>query len=452
MVLPSVRLRENARTTHDAIVIGGGIAGLTAAWELRDLDVVVVEATDRVGGRLRSERRGRYWLNLGAHVFAGPGSATDRLLRETAVEAAPVPGALTAVELRGRVVAGGRVETYPLRLPLRSRDRLALARVGLRLRRGVAAYDRMLHHADQEAVLAFHGDETFTDWLGRVPPDIDAIIRPTLERSSAEPEQLAAGYGIGYFHLVWDRSGGLAWNIIGGSASLPETIAVALGERVRTETPVQEVAAAGDAVRVTHADGELEARCVVVATPAYVTRRIVGALPEETSAALAQIDYGPYVVAAFLTHETSPTAWDDIYALAAARRSFNLFFNTANVLRSRGGHREPGGSLMLYAAADLARRLWDADDGDVAATFLADVEEFFPGAGELVAETLVHRWEHGLAYVRPGRHHLQRALERPLGPLFLAGDYLGSRYTETAIQTGAAAAAAVRTRLATPAR
>jgi oxygen-dependent protoporphyrinogen oxidase len=434
------------------VVIGGGIAGLAAAWELRDLDVVVLEDGDRVGGRLRSERRGRYWLNLGAHVFAGPGTATDALLRRTGVEATPVPGALTAVELHGRIVAGGRVETYPLRLPLSSRDRVALARAGLRLRRGVAAYDRMLRHADQEQVLAFHGDETFTDWLGRVPPDVDAIIRPTLERSSAEPEHLAAGYGIGYFHLVWDRSGGLARNIIGGSAALPEAIAASLGERIRTGTPVYEVAADGDSVRVLHAQGEVEARCAVVATPAYVTRTIVRALPEETSAALGQIDYGPYVVAAFLTRETSPTAWDDIYALAAARRSFNLFFNTANVLRGRDTRREPGGSLMLYAAADLARRLWDADDAHVAATFLADVEQFFPGAGDLVAETLVHRWEHGLAYVRPGRHRLQRALGRALGPVFLAGDYLGSRYTETAIQTGTAAAAAVRARLATPAR
>ena len=66
---------------HDVVVVGGGIAGLSAAWALRDLDVVVLEASDRVGGRIRSERRGRYWLNFGAHVFAGAGSATDRLLR-----------------------------------------------------------------------------------------------------------------------------------------------------------------------------------------------------------------------------------------------------------------------------------------------------------------------------------------------------------------------------------
>jgi predicted NAD/FAD-dependent oxidoreductase len=42
---------------------------------------------------------------------------------------------------------------------------------------------------------------------------------------------------------------------------------------------------------------------------------------------------------------------------------------------------------------------------------------------------------------------VQSALERSLEPLFLAGDYLGTRYTETAIASGTAAAAAIRARL-----
>jgi oxygen-dependent protoporphyrinogen oxidase len=430
---------------HDAVVIGGGIAGLSAAWALRDLDVVLLEASDRPGGRIRSEPRGRYWLNLGAHVFGGPGTATDRLLAEVGLEAAEIPGTLTAVELHGRVVAGGRVETYPFRLPLGVKDRVALARTGLRLRRAVASYDRVLRSG--ESVLDFAGDRTFTEWLGRVPSDVDALIRPTLQRSSAEPEQLAAGYGIGYFHLVWDKSGGLGRAILGGPGALPAALASALGDRIRTRTAVSEVVADGDGVRVVHEHGELNARCAVVATPAHVTCTVVRDLPADTRHALEEIHYGPYVVAAFLTRETSMTAWDDIYALAAARRSFNLLFNTANVLRGRDERREPGGSLMVYAAADLARALWESDDATVTETFLDDLDAIFPGARDIVAETVVQRWERGLPYVRPGRHRLQSALLRPLGALFLAGDYLGTRYTETAIETGTAAAAAVRRRI-----
>jgi oxygen-dependent protoporphyrinogen oxidase len=425
---------------HDAVVIGGGIAGLAAAWELRDRDVVVLEAEPHVGGRLKSERRGAYWLNFGAHVFAGAGTATDRLLRETGVEARDIPGLLTGVALGGKVVAGGRIETYPLRLPLAGRDRLALIRLGAKLRLGVARYDRILRTRGTQGVLEFLGDRTFAGWTGRLPADVDALVRPTIQRSSGEPEELAAGYGIGYFHLVWDRSRGLARNVIGGSAALAQTIAAALGERVHTATPVREVRDERTHVVVVHEHGELRARHAVLATQAHVTRAIAPDLPDETRAALEGMAYGPYVLAAFLTNERGPMPWDRIYAVAAARRSFNMLFNTANVLRDPSRPREPGGSLMVYSGASLARPLWDLDDAAVADRYIDDLGALFPGLPGVIEETVVDRWTHGLPYVRPGRARLQAALERPLGNLFLAGDYLGTRYTDTAISTGISAA------------
>ena len=121
----------------DAIVVGGGIAGLASAWGLRHRDVLVLEADTRLGGRICSEPRGTYWLNWGAHVFAGPESATGRLMQELGVRAEPVPGELAALAMNGRLLTDGRVETYPFRVPMAWSDRAAVLRAGLTVRRAV---------------------------------------------------------------------------------------------------------------------------------------------------------------------------------------------------------------------------------------------------------------------------------------------------------------------------
>jgi protoporphyrinogen/coproporphyrinogen III oxidase len=433
------------------VVVGGGIAGLSAAWELRDRDVLVLEAEERAGGRLMSEPRGRYWLNFGGHVLAGEDSATGRLLAATGVDAAPVPGVLTALAMNGRVLAGGRVETYPLRLQLTRHERLALLRAGARVRLAVLEYGRVSRRrageseADRRArVLAYRDDRTFADFLGEVPAEVDAIFRPTIQRSSGEPEQVSAGYGIGYFQLVWDRKGGLTRNVLGGSARLPGAIADALGGRVRTGARVERVVARGDGVTVALGGGEqIRARFAVVATAAYAAREILEGIPAETADALGRVAYGPYVVGALLTDEPGPMPYDGIYAVATPKTSFNMLFNTANVTRGPGP-REPGGTLMVYSAAGLADALADRDDEAIGRIYADDVARIFPAVAGHVREVQIRRWPHGLPHPRPGRHLLQPALERPLGNVFLAGDYLGTTYVETAVTTGTAAAHAIR--------
>jgi oxygen-dependent protoporphyrinogen oxidase len=439
----------------DVVVVGGGIAGLAAAWHLRALDVRVLEASDRLGGRISSEPRGEVWLNFGAHVFAGSGSATDRLLTALDVPTAGVTGRLAAVALGGRIAASGAVETYPFRLPLSTSSRLALIRAGAKLRLAVRAYGRVAAERPgepwserQRRLLAFRDDHSFAEFIGPLPRDVDAIFRATLNRSSGEPEELAAGYGIGYFHLVWNRADGLSRTILGGPGRLVEALAARLGDRVHPNTEVVDVSQTDDGVVVRDAAGnELAARAAVVATPAYAARSIVRGLPAETDTALAAVRYGPYVVGAFFTRETGRMPWDDLYALATPGRSFGMLFNTVNALRQ--GPRRPGGALMVYAAANAARALAELDDREVEARFLADLEAVYPAARGLVGEVAIRRWERGLPYAAVGRGALQPALTRPLGRVHLAGDYLGTWYTETACATAEAAARSVSTGLAT---
>ena len=443
---------------YEAVIVGGGIAGLTAGWTLRDRRILVLEATDRVGGRMRSEPRGPYWLNLGAHLFGGPGTLMDRLVTETGLETRRIPGNRMGLAFRGRVVASGRPETYPFRLPLSWGARLSFVRAGLRLRAAAQEHLRAVRPRPGETaierrarVLAHRDDQSFAAYLGDLHPDVAAIFRAISERVTAEPEQISAGCGAALFALVWgDDQTGSARNLIGGSELLPQALAHRLGERVLTGAAVEEVAPHADGVRVRFlrqgAPVDVSADYAIVATPSYVTHRIVRGLPRDTAEALASIPYGPFICGAFLTEESGPMPWDHIYAVAVVDKSFNMLFNHANPLRTPD-KREPGGSLMVYAGGDRGKRLLPLSNDEIRALFLRDLHDVLPATRGIVREVLIQRWEHAIPYAPPGRARIQPVLSRPLGRVFLAGDYLEFPEMEAAAVTGLEAAQEVRRRL-----
>jgi protoporphyrinogen/coproporphyrinogen III oxidase len=443
-----------SKTQVEAVVVGGGIAGLASSWYLRDRDVLLLEADARLGGRICSEPRGKYWLNWGAHVFAGPESATGRLMQELGVRTEPVPGELAALAMNGRLLTDGRVETYPFRVPMAWTDRLAVLRAGLKVRRAVQRYGKIAAARPgdapgerQQRVYDFLGEQTFAQFTGRLPADADAMFRPTVTRSAGSPDQISAGAGVGYFRLVWDRESGLSRNVVGGSSTLPDAIGRGLGARGVVGAEVLQVAQDNDVVRVRYrrdgADHEVLASHCVLATPAPIARRLAIGLATETADALEKVVYGALVSAAFLTNESGPQPWDRCYAVATPKRAFNIFLNTSSLIRAREQERQPGGSLMVFSPADLATALLDLDDAQIIDSYLKDLEEIFPGFSAHVVEAHVRRWPLGLAYCFPGRGRIQEALTRPAERIHLAGDYLGTFYTETAVETGRTAAATV---------
>ena len=104
---------------------------------------------------------------------------------------------------------------------------------------------------------------------------------------------------------------------------------------------------------------------------------------------------------------------------------------------------------MVFSPASLADRLLPLSDEEITDIYMRDLEEVLPGFSDIVTESHIQRWPLGAPYCFPGRAAIQEELMTPEDRVFLAGDYLGSLYTETAITSAFTAAQRAASILAT---
>ena len=148
------------------------------------------------------------------------------------------------------------------------------------------------------------------------------------------------------------------------------------------------------------------------------------------------------------TNETGRRPWDSVYAYCTPQRSFNIAFNMSNLVRTMESERQPGSSLHGLFPAKLARDLINLPDEKVLEIYRKDLEEVFPGFGSPSWSRASKNSIWG-SHCFPGRNKLQPLLMRTPRRIYLAGDYLGSWYTETAIQTGLLAGEDINSKLYT---
>jgi oxygen-dependent protoporphyrinogen oxidase len=441
--------------SRDVVIVGGGPAGMAAAWQLRDKDVVLLEENDMLGGRLKSLSRGDYWLNFGAHLFPAEGSHVRRLIDDLSLETIDVPGSKTALSFAGKVYASRRAESYPFTLPLSVGERLQLVKAGLTVRLKVRSWfsESRVRPGESEAerrrrLSRFEQDRTFRELLGRLPELVDAIFRTAARRTPAEIDELSAGAGILLFAGNWaGKASGAPVNLLGGSGRLGEAVCRRLGDRVILRSKVDSVEQDGDRALVHYdtADGRfsISARHVIVATPAPVARVIAHGLPRDVEKSLESVAYEPFVSMAVLTNESGSMPWDDLYAILTPGMAFNMLFNHANPLRSKP-LRKSGGSLMCYAGAELTRELMDLPADEIERRFKNDLYRVYPQLATIISETVVQKWRYGNWYQTPGANFdaMLNYSAQPTNVIHFAGDYFAplSGSIEDATKSGVEAA------------
>ncbi|MER5888222.1 protoporphyrinogen oxidase [Streptomyces sp. NPDC001941] len=416
----------HTRTGH-VVVIGGGIAGLAAAHRLvgAGLRVTVLEASGRLGGKLRAGEIAGAPVDLGAEsMLARRPEAVDLARAVGLGERLQAPATATAsVWTRGalRPMPKGHVMGVP-------GDPAALA--GLLSEEGLAriARERELPPGDpgeDVAVGAYVAER-----LGREV--VDRLVEPllggvyagdayTISMRAAVPQlHEAARTHASLLDGVRDlqeraaarqQTGPVFMGLDGGVGTLPGAVADAVraaGGEILTRTPVRELTRAADGWRVRTAERVIEADGVVVATPAGPAAHLLAADAPAAAAELGRVEYASMalVTLAFRREDTAalpagsgflvpPVDGRTIKASTFSAQKWGWVADRAPGLfllrTSVGRHGE---------TEQLGR-----DDADLVAVSLADLQDATGLSARPVA-TEVTRWDDGLPQYPVG--HLDR--------------------------------------------
>ena len=369
----------------DIVVIGAGVAGLAAAraCERRGHRVVVLEARDRIGGRIHTLRP-RGWpmpVEAGAEFVHGRSPSLLPLAKEA------------------REIRGGHYMPGPERrddlwesvmekiglLPAARERTVAQALRTLRFRLRTNAEEKQLAADFLEGFNAARLDRA----------SVKAIVQQTKASEKVEGERIA--------------------RLSRGYDLVPRRLA--RGLRIDLGTKVREIRWSRKGVRILAEGSTLEAARAIVTVPLGVLQagsvRFVPALPKWKTRAIAALAMGPVVKVALLFER--PHWPDDLAFLHAHGEAVPTFWRP---LPSRAP------ALVGWAASRNAEALRGRDLAAAALRSLASAlgERLRP------VRTLTFDWQAdelargAYSWVPVGEMRAQPALARPVGPLHFAGE------------------------------
>jgi len=420
---------ERQGNSKRVVILGAGLAGLSAGWQLQQAghDVVILEAQLHPGGRVHTIREG---LSDDLYAEAGAGRIPDT--HNVTLEWVNhfglklerfFPDKLSEVTLlKGKRIvtpAGQAIDTSQVPLDLTPAERKI----------GLSGLDDYYYGATMRQI----GESIRDPWPPDLAPLADITMAEFLRRKGASPD------AIHYMTFGFEEDAALDFirdssshhtktlsKIVGGNDQLPRAFAAKLSDSIRYGCAVEQIHRTGPGVRIAYRRmgmlGHVEADAAVCTIP-YTVLRGISVTPEwapEKRKVIDSLYYGPVVRTTF---QVSRRYWEDqgLNGFGSSYKDFEVWSPTWN-------HPGRRGLLQSYVYEDYAHELDQMPESDRLDRLIDDMNEVHPGLRDYLETVVVKSWANDPwqkgAFVVYHSHQPEwfPAICRPDGRVFFAGE------------------------------
>lgn len=344
-----LKVKAEIRTV-DVVVIGGGLAGLSAARRLKEqgASVVLLEARDRIGGRVHSQRLDTgHRIDLGAQFSSDSQKLVSALVDEVGLTRVATfhdgnqvylssPGAEPLQDPHGSLPLSFLGKLDSLQAVWRLENRLGSFRKEIKRLDGMTAADFMRSFSYSDGAYRFFAGFLESEFCNSID-----------EFSAAELLDQTASVG----GFAGNR-GSAQWFLAEGTEPLARHLAERVGESLVLNAPVNGMTHDPEGWTVHATTGDYRARRVIVAVPPqfYKAIGLLPHLPENRRRALAFWKTGA-VIKTMLVFERP--WWRDLGLSGGILGPESIYNATMDGSPADGS----AGILVLFATGGSGRRL-----------------------------------------------------------------------------------------------
>ncbi len=429
--------RPPASSRHDVVIVGGGVSGLAAAYMLQQRDFLLLEKEAHWGGNA-------YLMDYEGNAYATGAAFTNKsqvayhFAKEIGLDPLPID------DWDGSIIQGEFIpDTWG--------DGLDKLPYPAAVREGFKKFKKQILGIDTEKRSKELFAVPFSDFMKGCPDEVKQwwdTYGPS--NWGAVSDETAAAIPIYELQAIArDNRKDDRYTWPGGLGAITKKLAEILqpkfADRMQTGATTVAVVPENNEVQVTYMQGPelktVSAKAVIMATPKFITRRIVQGIPDKQSDAMQQIRYIPYPVVNLIFDKP---VFNKGYDTWCPGNRFTDFVVADWVVRNQPGYKQKYNILTCYTPLREEERpllLSEASARRVAANVLQDFQKLFGGSNVDPIEVHIYRRGHPLFMSTPGLYtDVQPLARQPMDRVFFANT--DSEGMES--DTGAAISAARR--------